>query len=142
MNSTFTLSLHLLSLAYVIWTAFHADRLGLLWLEGRKEKLEGSVIRKYHRHMWIGVCLMLLTGFLNFYPMREYLLARPQFYIKMSFVLVLIINGFAIGHLQKKAITHSFKELSTQEKIPLFISAGASLVGWLGAITMAFFLLP
>lgn len=141
MNS-FTLPLHLLSLAYVIWTAFHADRLGLLWMEGKKEKLDGAVIRTYHRHMWVGLCFMLLTGFLNFYPMREYLLARPQFYIKMSFVLVLIINGFAIGHLQKKAITHSFKELSTRERMPLFLSAGASTVGWAGAIIMAFFLLP
>jgi hypothetical protein len=83
---------------------------------------------------------MIVTGVFLFIPMREYLLTRPQFYIKMAFVVTLIANAFVIGHLQKRATTHSFKDLSFKEKLPLFISGAVSTVAWLGAATTALFL--
>ncbi len=136
------LPLHLLSLSYVLITAYKADHIGFLWLRGKIDKVNGPTVQRYHRHMWIGLCLMLVTGFVLFYPLRNYLLARPQFYIKMSFVAILILNGFAIGKLEHIAVNHPFKELSKEERTPIYISAALSTIGWLGAITMAFFLLP
>lgn len=49
---------------------------------------------------------------------------------------------FAITFFQKRAIEHAFKELSFSQKFPLFISAGISVTGWVGAIICAFFLIP
>jgi hypothetical protein len=136
------LTLHLLTLTFVAWTVLHADHMGLQWLQGKLKTLDERVVKKLHRNTWIGLCGMILTGFLMFWPMREYLLTRPQFYTKMAFVLTLIVNGFVIGYLQKVALTKSYAELTRQEKLPLMISGAVSTVGWLGAAAMAFFILP
>lgn len=49
-----------------------------------------------------------------------------QFYVKMGFVAALVINGFAIGTLRKKATTQRFSHLTLQEKTILFISGAVS----------------
>lgn len=136
----FILPAHLLILAFVAWNTFHADHLGLKWIQGKLPVLSESLVKKYHDRVWFGLIGMILTGFLMFWPMREYLLSRPQFYIKMFFVLALVANGFVIGRLQKISTSKTFAELSVREKLPLFISGGVSTLGWVGAATTAFFL--
>lgn len=136
------LPLHLITLLFTMWTLFQADHLGLEWVRGKEAVLSGEELRTLHKRMWIGLSLMITTGFLMFWPMREFLLARPQFYVKMSLVLALIVNGFAIGHLQKIAIVRPYRTLSAKEKTPLFISGVVSTISWVGAATMAFFLIP
>jgi hypothetical protein len=137
---TIILPLHILSLIYVVWNVYHADHMGFDWFRGKKEILDEKLVMKYHRGSFLGLGLMIFTGFLLFWPLREYLLSRPQFYIKMGFVFALIINGFVIKVLSKRAITNKFSNLSLKEKIPLFISGAISTVSWLGAFIMAFFL--
>ena len=140
--SDFILPLHILSLLFVVWNVINADHIGFTWIRGTESILDPKVVQKYHRGTWIGLGLMIFTGSFLFWPMREFLLTRPQFYIKMGFVLALIINGLAIGNLQKRATTQRFRNLTQQERIPLFISGGISTISWLGAAAMAFFLLP
>jgi hypothetical protein len=140
--TTIVLPLHLLTLLFVLWNVYHADHMGLAWVLGKKERLDASLVKKYHYRTSFGLFFMVVTGFILFYPMREFLLARPQFFIKMACVGALIINGLAIGQLQTRAVEHSFKELSLSQKFPLFVSAGISSLGWIGAIIMAFFLIP
>ena len=139
---TFILPLHLLSLAFVAWNVIHADHLGFSWIQGKESILDEKVVQKYHKGSWIGLGLMIVTGALLFWPLKEYLLTRPQFYIKMAFVVTLIINGLVIGTLQKTATTRRFDDLSSHEKLPLFISGAVSTLAWLGAAGMAFFLIP
>ena len=134
------LPLHLLSLAFVTWNIVIADHLGFSWMRGRVLFLDKNKIQKYHHRSWIGLCLMIITGFFLFLPLKEYLLTRPQFYIKMAFVVTLIINGFAIGHLQKISFTKSFKELTSKEKLPLFISGAVSTICWIMAALAALYL--
>lgn len=135
------LPLHLLTLAFVGYNIIRADHLGFAWISGKVSVMNEKEVRKYHIRVWAGLLGMIATGFLMFLPMREYLLSRPQFYIKMAFVLTLVVNGFIIGHLQNLATTKRYKELTTREKLPLFISGAVSTIGWLGAATMAFFLI-
>mgnify|MGYP003475676622 FL=1 len=125
--------LHLLSLLYVAWNIIRADHIGLSWMRGVTPTLDEKKVSKYHKHVWIGLGLMIFTGFLLFMPMREYLLTKPQFYVKMAFVVTLICNGFVIGKLYKTATTRTYNSLTTKEKAPLFISAAISIVCWLGA---------
>ena len=142
MNPDYILPIHLLVLTFVAWTVFQADHMGFDWMRGKTRTLSEPNVKRLHRHTWYGLFGMMLTGFLMFWPMHEYLLGRPQFYTKMAFVLALIINGFAIGRLQKVAFEKPYNELTTQEKLPLLVSGAISTIGWLGAATMAFFLIP
>lgn len=140
--STIILPLHLLTLAFIAWNVFHADHMAFSWVAGKPINLDAVLVKKYHHRVWFGLILMIITGLILFYPPREYLLGRVQFYVKMAFVFGLIVNSIAIGYLQKRAIKHSYKELSFGEKLPLFISGGISTLCWLGATLGGFFLLP
>lgn len=140
--SDILLPLHLLTLAFVVWTIIQADMLGMSWISGKKSTLNETIVKKHHRNTWIGLVGMIITGLFIFWPMREYLIHRPQFWVKMAFVATLVVNGFVIGRLQNLTIQKSYKELSHKEKVPLYVSAIASSLSWLGAAVGAFFLLP
>lgn len=136
------LALHLLTLGFLALTIYQADRLGLDWIRRKELILSSEEIRRLHKRMWLGLAVMITTGFIMFWPMREYLLTRPQFYAKMTFVLSLVINGFVIGHLHKVASERPYENLTPRERVPLFISGILSTVSWVGAALLAFFLLP
>lgn len=136
------LPLHLLVLAYAAWNIFQADHLGFKWIMGKVNILDKAKVQKYHHRVWFGLIGMIVTGFIMFWPMHEYLLTRWQFLLKASFVLALVANGFAIGSIQEIATKKWYKELTLREKIPLFISGAISTIGWVGAAIMAFFILP
>lgn len=140
--STVAFPIHITGLLVALWNIFHADHMGLRWVLGTTKKLDVAIVKKYHRGTWIGLLILITSGLTLFYPMREFLLSRPQFYAKMTCVLALVVNGIAITFLQKRAIENSFEELSFSQKLPLFISASVSTAGWIGAISMAFFLIP
>lgn len=140
--SDILLPLHLISLFYALVSVVRADHLGLLWIRGKVDTLDAKKIDSLHRHSFIGLSLMIVTGFFLFLPMREYLLSQPQFFVKMVFVVTLIVNGFIIGTLKNIASTRKFSSLSTREKLPLFISGFVSTISWLGAILGGFYLIP
>lgn len=136
------LPLHLISLLYVAWNIFHADHMGFNWVRGKVDKLDESMVKKYHYGSFIGLGLMIFTGFILFWPMREFLLSRPQFYVKMGFVTALLINGVVIGYLSKISTVRTFASLTLREKIPLFISGAISTLSWIGAGLGGLFLIP
>lgn len=136
------LYLHFAVLAFVAWTVFQADHLGFDWIRGKTRTLDGSKVSKLHRATWIGLAGMIMTGLLLFWPMREFLLTQPPFYVKMAFVAALLINGAVIGRLQKVATSKAYSELTAKEKLPLIISGAVSTVSWTGAAVVAFFLIP
>jgi len=138
--SEFFLPLHFLALAFVAWNVFHADHLGFNWIRGKVAMLDTTTVKKYHNRTWIGLILMILTGFVLFWPTREYLFTRPQFFIKMGFVVALFINSFVIGLLSKTSTTKTYASLTFSQKLPLIISGGVSTISWLGATVMALFL--
>jgi thiamine transporter ThiT len=134
------LPLHLLTLIFIAWNVFRADHMAFSWTRGTVKTLDPVLVKKYHYRVWAGLITMILTGLFLFYPERDYLLERPQFYAKMGFVLAIVINSIAIGFLQKKAITHAYKDLRFTQKLPLFISGVVSTLSWLGATAGGFFL--
>ena len=114
--SSIFLPIHILALIYVAWNIIHADHLGFSWMRWKISTIDKNLISKYHRGSWIGLITMIISGFFLFYPMREFLLSRPQFYVKMGFVLALVINSFVIGNLSKIPTTRTFASLSIKEK--------------------------
>lgn len=133
-------SIHLLVLAFTVWQIIFADHLGLKWVRGRTKVLDYNVVHKYHRRILLGLVLMITTGAILFFPQKDQLLMKPQFIVKMCFVIALIINSFAIGVLQKVAATRTFAALSFKEKLPLFVTGLISTLSWIGATAGGFFL--
>lgn len=140
--STLLLPLHLLVLSFTAWNILRADHMGLRWIQGRSQTLDSKEVIKYHYRVWAGLLLMILTGVFLFWPMRDFLLSRVQFYVKMGFVMTLILNSFAIGYLQKIAITSRFDSLTFKQKAPLFLSGAISTACWVFTAATAFFILP
>jgi len=133
-------ALHILSLAITVPGIAYADHQGFLWLRGTLETLNKNTVRRAHRWVGVGLGMLIGSGFFLFWPMREYLLATPAFYIKMAFVITLLCNSFVIERLMTIATTRPFASLSLPEKTPLYASGALSTLCWLGAFSAAFFL--
>lgn len=140
--SEILLPIHLTFLAFSAFHIVQADHMGYIWMTGKVDTLPKEKVAKHHRYLWMGLCLMIISGLCLFWPVREYLLTRPQFYFKMAFVATLVSNGFIIGSLQHFAVERKFASLSFSEKLPLILSGAVSTISWIGAGIMAFFLLP
>lgn len=138
--SEYILPLHLLTLAFLAWNIVRADHLGFLWIRGTLKTLDKKRVQTLHRNTWIGLGGMIITGVLLFIPMKDYLLMRPQFLLKMAFVFTLLVNGMIIGHLQKVSTTVEYSSLSLSQKVPLYISGAVSTIAWLGAAISALFI--
>lgn len=131
--------LHILSLVYAAWNILHADHMGFNWMRGKVEKLDTLTVAKYHRGTWVGLILAIITGILAFLSVRSEII-YPQFYVKIGFVSVIVINSFLIGSLSKIPTRKTFDSLSKKEKLPLILSGGFSFLSWGGALIMALFI--
>jgi hypothetical protein len=134
-------TLHLLVLACTGVVILHADHEGYKYVSGKKEVLSASWVTWSHRLVWGGLVSMILTGIALALPRSQYLLQDPIFFVKMAFVLILIINAYAIGKLSLVATTKPYRELEKDTQRTLLISGGISMVGWVGASVIGFFFL-
>lgn len=129
------LPIHILTIVTLVGLALAADIIGWRWVRGAEPILDRTRLSRLHASIWCGLVVMVASGFLMFWPYREYLLFEITFRIKMLFVLTLIVNGFFIGRLMVTATEMPFMNLSPKEKRALFISGGISALSWIGAIT-------
>jgi hypothetical protein len=114
-----------------------ADKQAMSWVLGRMERLDERTLQRTHLLMWVGLGGMIITGVIMASSYVDQLILQPYFVAKMTFVGILFANGIVIGYLSPIASKKSFASLSVREKVPLFISGTASLVGWVGAFVMA-----
>jgi len=114
----------------------YSDHRGLNYFRGKEDILPSRFLKYSHRGIWIGLLLMISTGMFLAIPEWEYRLSQPQFFIKMGFVLLLVMNAVAIGKLSKKAGKIPFAQLTKKEKNILLISGALSVLGWVGAATI------
>lgn len=132
------LYIHLATLGGTVLCLLFADHQAFSWVMGHKEKLNKKTIEVVHYLTLVGLGIMIVSGVAMAIPLREYLFTVPAYWIKMAFVLALVVNSFVIGSLMKTAFNHSFKSLALSEKLPLFVSGSVSGISWLGAIIAAF----
>ncbi len=130
---TFLFYAHLTSLAVAAVGVFYADSLAMKWTRGKSATLELRHLNFAHLIVSFALLSLVITGGFLFWPMRSYLLFYPPFLLKMAFVLVLILNSFAIDTFMHVARARSFDSLSPKEKLPLFISGALSTLCWFGA---------
>ena len=73
-----------------------ADSEAFSWLRGKQEVIIGMQSRVAHWTVTLGLAGLTLSGLALFWPMRDYLIGDPLFWIKMALVFALLINGIVI----------------------------------------------
>jgi uncharacterized membrane protein len=134
-------NIHLATLLVTATIILYSDHEGFNYMTGRKVVLSTRTIHWSHRLVWAGLILMLMTGVVLILESWAYYLQEPVFYLKMGFVLILILNAFAIGKLSRVATERAFFELTGEERRTLLLSGVLSAVGWFGAAGIGLFFL-
>jgi hypothetical protein len=134
-------SLHFFTLALTALVIVYSDHEGFAYFRGKKQTLSKSFLVWSHRLVWVGLLGMIITGFFLTLPSWTYRLQEPAFYVKMGFVLVLVVNAFAIGTLSKIAGEKSFSALEPEVKRTLLLSGVLSAISWVGAAVIGFLFL-
>lgn len=117
-----------------------ADSSAMNWLRGKRETVSRAAIFIAHWIVTIGLAGLIVSGLFLFWPLREYLVGQPLFWLKMGFVGALVINSFFIEQLMHVAAYRPFAELSVRERVPLFVSGAVSGISWVGAFFIALML--
>ncbi|MDB5225189.1 MAG: hypothetical protein JWL87_141 [Candidatus Adlerbacteria bacterium] len=131
------LYIHIAGLALAALGMLYADSQALAWLRGKKDVLLHQHILRAHHVVSVALSLIILTGLILFWPMRDYLLGQPLFWMKMAFVGALVINAFVIEKLMHLPTRGSFASLTKKQKIPLMLSGAVSAASWVGAAILA-----
>lgn len=132
--------IHLGALLFLVLLIAWGEKDAIAWVRGKKETLSAKKLHMLHATVWVLLGVMILSGVLLALPLQEYLIQTPAFYVKMAFVLALLVNSFFIGKYMNVASEKSFASLTKEERIPLLISGGVSLVSWVGAFVAALFM--
>lgn len=132
---------HVYILLLTVVVIIYSDHKGFQYFRGTVKTLSPQFLTWSHRFVWTGLISMIATGAALLIPSYDYHLYNAVFYVKMGFVLVLIINGIAIGTLSNMAATTPFAELSPEQKRTLLVSGGLSALGWAGSAFIGLFLL-
>lgn len=117
-----------------------ADHAAFQWLTHKRDVVGKRELFVSHWVVSLGLAGLVLSGLYLFWPMRDYLLNQPLFWIKMAFVAALIINSFFIEYLMHTASHTPWRELSMGERLPFIVSGGVSTLSWLGAFGAALLL--
>jgi hypothetical protein len=128
--------LHVSSIVGTLLVVLYADEQGLQYLRGKVATLPRKRVMVLHALVAVGLTCIILTGARMVYEDPAYYFSQPLYWAKMSFVAVLIINAFFIGHLSRIALTTPFAELSLRARLPLLVSGAVSLVAWVATILL------
>lgn len=140
MLHAFIVLIHLSFLGLAALGIYAADHQALDWMRGKRKILRHHVLTRTHQLVTIGLSGLVLTGLYLFWPVREYLFAQPLFWLKMAFVMALLINSFFIERLMPLAGRYEFSRLHNGQKLGLLLSGAISSASWLGAVGAALLL--
>ena len=105
--------IHLIILLATVVVILFADHEGLSYVRQKKMVLSKKIVTVTHRLVWVGLVGMIASGALLVATEEAEVLQETAFYIKMGFVLTLVINGFFIGTLSRVATETPYALLST-----------------------------
>lgn len=114
-----------------------ADYSALGWLRGARRTIDASLSNLAHWIVSVGLSGMILSGLALFWPLRFYVVVEPLFWVKMGFVLALVINSFVIEYLMHTATHTPFHSLSRRQQLPFIVSGVISTLSWVGAFLIA-----
>lgn len=132
--------IHLGALLILFVTVLVADHYVFSWIRGKKATLSEKKLHLLHTLVWAGLISMVVSGAWMAWPLKDYFATSLAFYIKMAFVLALVINGLVIGTLLSVTTRTPFAELTPKERLPILISGAVSTASWVGAFIAALFM--
>lgn len=132
---------HLAVLAITALVILYSDHQGFGYFRGKKALLSPRFVHYSHWIVWVGLVAMIATGVGLVIPSWQVYLMDPAFQLKIGFVVVLVVNGFAIGKLAQVASVKPFALLPKREKRTLMISGSLSVIGWVSSSFIGYFLL-
>lgn len=132
---------HLFILATTALAILWADHEGMWYMLGKKQTLDAVRMDRLHKAVFAGLGGMILTGAIMVWPGFSYYVADPAFQLKMTFVLLVFLNGLFIGNIMHVATHTPFTQLTSVQKTKLIASGVVSSTGWLGAFIIGMFFL-
>lgn len=135
------LPLHLIALIVTVPVILYADHMGFAYFTGRVQTLDPKKVARTHRLVFAGLAALIITGVMLTVPSWAVWFENPFFYVKLAFVVTLLVNGFFIERLMEKATITPYAMLSGSERSLLMTSGVLSAMGWIGSIGIGFFLL-
>jgi hypothetical protein len=133
----FIFLIHLGSLCVAGLGILMADHAAFQWLTNKRDVVGKRELFLSHWIVTLGLIGLVLSGLYLFWPVRDYLLGQPLFWLKMSFVAALIINSFFIEYLMHTASHTPWRRLSFGERVPFIVSGAVSTLSWVGAFLVA-----
>lgn len=134
------LTVHLIIVIATVAVVLYSDEQALLWFLGKKQRLEKRSVDRLHMIVTWGLGLIILTGGYLYSRAPLAFLTSSVFLVKMAAVIALILNTYVIGRLSAVATSRSYASLSFKERVPLFISGGISVLGWVTALICGYIL--
>jgi hypothetical protein len=132
--------IHFAFLATALLGILLADSSAFAWMRGNVDTVHRKTVFRLHWIVTVGLSGLILSGLYLFWPLREYLVMQPLFWLKMFFVVTLLVNSFFVERLMQVATERPYSSLTAEERLPLYISGAISTLCWLGAITVAILL--
>lgn len=132
--------IHLTILCVTALVILYSDHVGFNYFRERTLTLSRSTIVWSHRLVWVGLVGMIATGIALMLPSYEYWLSLPSFYVKMAFVLTLIVNALFIGKLSHVATETPYSLLDDETRKTLLTSGALSTMCWIGAAVIGLFI--
>jgi len=134
-------TLHVGVLILTVFGILYADHIGLAYIRGKRATVRARLVSFLHSYIWLGLIGMIVSGVFLVLPAWEFYLTNLSWYIKMTFVLVLIFNALVIGGLMKHASTMPFADLEDGQKQTLRVSGVLSVLGWVVSAAIGYFYL-
>lgn len=133
--------IHIITLLITASFILKSDHYGFMWMRGKLATLDATIVTRWHNYISLGLIGMLVSGFLLFYPRREFIFSGDDWFLrKMVFVFALVINSFFIHVLLRIATSKKFTDTNRSERIFMFTSGAVSTISWIGATLCALFL--
>lgn len=117
-----------------------ADHAAFQWLTHKRDVVGRRELFLSHWVVSVGLAGLILSGLYLFWPMRDFLLGSPLFWLKIAFVAALTINSFVIDYLMHTASHTPWRHLSFGQRVPFIVSGAVSTLSWLGAFGVALLL--
>jgi hypothetical protein len=133
-------TLHLIFLAFSALIVIIADEQAVSWVFGRAAVLPRRRLVLLHHLTWVGLGGLIVSGVILLLPMLSYALSLPLFQIKLLLVAALVLNAVLIGRLMPIATELPFAQVSTQQRIQLFVSGVISSASWITIASIGFWL--
>ncbi|MDP2650898.1 MAG: hypothetical protein Q8P04_02280 [bacterium] len=134
---------HLLGVAFGVGGALASDSMFLKSLKDLKiSKTEMGFLQIGSAMVWIGLIILIISGYLLFSLDPDRYLNSAKFLAKMTIVAIILLNGLflhinLIPRLRRHIEGHLPSSDEFMRKRPLLFTSGAiSLVSWLSALTL------